>query len=57
MSDWKPTNELRFLAREISPNTQTFKMIKILQQKWMREDDKSMKQYFEWRDVQTVTDE
>ena len=60
MSNWIPTNELRFVVRE-----EFHGLIKILQQKWLKPSDYTYfdvaidDEYFtaKWRDVPVVEEE
>ena len=61
MSNWIPTNELRWVVRDISRDT-TFNWDKqILQQKWetiaRRDPTKDYELLSEWRDVPVVEEE
>lgn len=53
MSNWRPTNELRFVIRECE--TQAVGMpiatVRILQQKWTVDADDFFESAEEWRDV------
>jgi hypothetical protein len=56
---WKPTNELRFVRREVTilsedktENMYTGKYAKILQQKWVNDFIRSE----EWRDIPIVNE-
>lgn len=65
--EWQPTNHMRLVRRKTIPPWYVSKMMAagaatrsyyedILQQKWVREDYKSMKKYFEWRDVPVISE-
>lgn len=58
MSNWIPTNELRFVERnrEASVVGRPIPMVRILQQKWELNDPKFVYQA-EWRDVPVVEEE
>ena len=54
---WEPTMELRFVARETEISLMTVSKIKVLQQKWIKDEmvsgkgPDSLVQVEEWRDV------
>lgn len=53
-----PTNELRFVEREIHEYDWSVKTIRVLQQKWVDETTLSLYQpIFEWRDVPLVKED
>lgn len=55
MSGWIPTNELRFVEREVWAKTDYmpyhYHMIRVLQQKWEVKYEYSSEIKTEWRDV------
>jgi hypothetical protein len=55
-----PTNELRFVERLVSADVHPNKVIRVLQQKWLRTDrdvELTRRPKEEWRDVPLVKDE